>query len=129
MNKIGLLDVKKALKDSRFRDALSSEFKSKHEVELVKFLSDPGCACNMSLYRAVLTEARPQLQQYYPGKEIYKEEEELQKLAQNNWTVINCKIDELEDRLRKLGPGRKQVAITRYEDSVTAVINELDILY
>lgn len=43
--------------------------------------------------------------------------------------VINCHKDELEHRLQKLGPGRKQIAICRYEDQVTAVINELEIIF
>lgn len=129
MTKIGLLDVKKALKDARFREALPESFKKTREKELVKFLSDSGCACNVPLYRAVLRECSNQLQEYYPGKEIIKEEEEIKKLSGNNWTVINCHIDELEEKLKRLPKGRKQVAITRYEDQLTVIINELDVLW
>ena len=57
------------------------------------------------------------------------EPEEAKKLAENNWTVINCKADELEERLRRLPNGRKQLAIARYEDLVTVVINEIDVVY
>lgn len=127
--KIGLLDVKRALKDARFRESLPPEFQRKYEKDLVKFLSDPGCACNVPLYRAIFREATPQLQVYYPNREILSEAEEIKQLSKNNWTVINCKVDELEDRLRRLPNGRKQIAMSRYENEVTVVINELDILY
>ena len=50
-------------------------------------------------------------------------------MADNQWSVINCSIDDLEKQLRKLGPGRKQLDIARYEDQVTVVINELDIVF
>ena len=36
---------------------------------------------------------------------------------------------DLEKKLRKLPPGRKQLDVSRWEDQVTIVVNELDILY
>lgn len=47
--------------------------------------------------------------------------------AKNNWTVINCHIDELSDELKKFPHGRLQVSVSRYQDQVTAVINELEL--
>jgi chemotaxis methyl-accepting protein methylase len=35
----------------------------------------------------------------------------------------------LEKKLSKLGPGRKQLDVARWEDQVTVVINELDIVF
>ena len=81
------------------------------------------------MFRKILRDCRPQLQSYFPGRELYKEEEEAAKLAENHWSVINCGIEELEDRLRNLPPGRKQIAMARYEDQVTIVVNEIDIIY
>lgn len=95
----------------------------------MKFLSDPGCGCNVPLYRALLKECGSQLLSYYPGQEILPEEEEIRQLSENHWSVINCHKDELEDKLRKLPKGRKQIAVARYEDQITVVINELDVLY
>ena len=129
MKKIGLLDVKRALNDGRFRDSLPPEFHKRYEKEIVKFLSDPGCSCNVPLYRGLLRDCRTQLEAYFPGREAMNEQEEAKKLAENNWTVINCKADELEERLRRLPNGRKQLAIARYEDLVTVVINEIDVVY
>jgi len=80
------------------------------------------------LYRRILKECIPQLQQYYPGQELTDEGEEAKKLTENTWTVINCNVGELEDRLRSLPPGRKQVTVARFEDKITAVINELDVV-
>jgi len=126
MKKIGLLDVKNALKDPRFRETLPENL----TPELVKYLNNPGCgSCGIKLFRKILRDCRKQLGDYFPGRELYKEEEEMEKLAENHWSVINCRIDELEDKLRDLPPGRKQIAMARYEDQVTIVVNEIDIIY
>lgn len=125
MNKISLIDVKKALKDSRFRLTLPKEM----EKDVEEFLNNPGCACHVPLYRKVIKDCKDQLQRYYPDLEIPNQEEELQKLAENNWSVINCHINELENKLKKLGPGRKQLDVARWEDQVTVVVNELDIIF
>lgn len=123
--KVTLLDIKQALKDSRFRSSLPPELSE----ELQKYLQNPSCACNLPLYKKIITECKDQVSQYYPNKEISNIEEEVQKLAENNWSVINCHIDELEKNLRKLNVGRKQIAIARYEDQVTVIVNDLNVVY
>jgi hypothetical protein len=40
--------------------------------------------------------------------------------------VINCNVNELSEELRKLGPGRKQVDVARFQDQVTVIINHLE---
>ena len=117
--KIGLIDVKSALRDGRFREMLPSSY----EKDINEFLNNPNCPCNLNLYRNVLKDCIEQLTRYFPGRDI---EEVSENLINNNWSVINCNIDELESRLRKLPPGRKQLAVTRFEDLVTVVVNELD---
>jgi hypothetical protein len=119
------MEVKQALKDHRFRNTLPKNLAK----EVNDFLNNPGCPCNVPLYRSILKDCKKQLQEYFPGKEIANVEKEIQTLAQNTWSVINCSVDKLEENLRKLPPGRKQLAITRYEDKVTVVVNELDIVY
>ena len=37
--------------------------------------------------------------------------------------------DESWEILKKLKPGRKQISMSRYEDQVTVIINELDVIY
>ena len=123
--KISLLDVKKALKDSRFRLTLPK----KMEKEVDEFLNNPGCACHIPLYRKVVKDCKEQLRKYYPNLEVPDHDEEVKKLAENNWSVISCHIDELEKRLSKLGPGRKQLDVARWEDQVTVVVNDLDIIF
>lgn len=123
--KISLIDVKKALKDSRFRLTLPKEM----EKEVDEFLNNPGCACHIPLYKKVAKNCKEQLRKYYPNLEVPEEDEEIKKLAENSWTVINCHVDELEKKLGKLGPGRKQLDVARFEDQVTVVINELDIIW
>ena len=122
---IGLLDVKQALRDQRFRDSLPPKF----AADIQQFLQNPGCACNVPIYKKIMTEATAQLQQYFPNRIVSNLEEEANKLAQNHFSVINCHVNELEEKMRKLPSGRKQIAVARFEDQVTVVVNELDILF
>jgi hypothetical protein len=122
---ITISDVKKALKDERFRDILPKNM----EREIISFLDNPSCACHLPLYRRILKECGSQLSKYYPGMEVPDKDEEIIKMAENHWMVINCHIDELENRLKKLGPGRKQIDVARYQDQVTVVVNDLDIIF
>lgn len=124
--KISLLDVKQALNDPRFRDSLGVEF----QEDVAKYLTNPGCRCNLPVYRRIVREAKDKLLAYFPQKtEVWDESEDIKALAKNNFSVINCHINELESKLRKLSPGRKQVAVCRYEEQVTVVVNELDVLF
>jgi len=118
------MEVKQALRDARFRDSLPSSMAK----ELDEFINNPGCPCNVPLYRNVIRDCQKQLSDYFPGSEVADIDKEIQKLSENNWTVINCSIKDLESKLRKLPPGRKQLAVTRYEDEVTVIVNELDIV-
>jgi hypothetical protein len=46
----------------------------------------------------------------------------------NNFSVINCSIGELEEKLQSLKGGRKQISMARFEDQVTVIVNDLDIV-
>lgn len=121
--KIDLMDVKQALADPRFRDSLGVDF----QEDIAKYLTNPGCSCNHKIYRRILKDAKKQLLEYFPNKkEVTNESEEISKLARNYFTVINCHKDDLEKKLRDLPPGRKQIAVSRYENQVTVVVNELE---
>lgn len=124
-NIISLIDVKKALRDSAFRDTLPEELKP----DIKKFLDNPGCACNVPIYHRVMKFGSEALKKYFPDKVLVSPEEEAVKMAKNNWSVINCSIGDLERNLKNLRPGRKQIAISRYEDQVTVIVNELDVLW
>ena len=119
------MDVKKALKDSAFRETLPEILNE----DIKKFLNNPSCACNVPIYHKVMKHGGEALRKYYSDKVLVTPEEEAVQLAKNNWSVINCSIGELELKLKNLRPGRKQIAMSRYEDQVTVVINELDILF
>lgn len=125
MKKISLMEIKHALMDSRFRDKLPEEL----EEEISQFLKNPSCACNHPLYRKILKLAPRQLSEYYPGKEPPNPEEEIKQLAKNDWTVISCHINELQNKLRELPPGRKQLDLARWQDQVTIVVNNLDVIF
>lgn len=125
MKVVGLMDVRSALHDDRFQ-ALFPELK--HEID--KFLSEPKCgACAVPVIREILNKFPERVEKYFPGRKVVKPDDEAKKLAENNFTVINCHIDELEDKLRRLAPGRKQLGITRYADQVTCVVNELTVIF
>ena len=123
--RIGFAKVKQAMLDSRFRETLPETF----APEIAKFLSNPGCGCNTPIYQKVLREAGPQLKAYFPNLEYIAPQDEAAELAQNHWSVINCHVDDLQGYLKKLPPGRKQLAVARFQDQVTVIVNELDIIY
>lgn len=118
MNNITLADIKLALKDSRFRGSLPVHFKD----DLLKWEKNPGCGCNIPFYKKIILEAKDQLKNYYPDKSI--EYNDIKII--NNFNVINCSIFDLEKNLKKLSTGRKQIAVARYEDQVTVIVNDLD---
>jgi hypothetical protein len=125
-NLIKFSDVKLALQDGRFRETLPDSLLP----ELQEFLKNPGCPCNAPLYRKVLQHHSEQLRQYFPTKTYVSPEVEDEKLSKNYWSVINCHADELETKMKALHKsGRKQIAIARFEDQITVLINELDVLY
>lgn len=122
---ISLLDVKRALKDGNFRKELPSSLLN----DVQKFINNPSCTCNIPIYKNVMRYGGEQLKKFYPNKVLVTPEEEEVRLAKNNWSVINCSIGELEGKLKKLSAGRKQIAISRFEDQVTVIVNELDVIY
>lgn len=123
--KITIQDVKTALKDSRFRLTLPKSMES----EVNEFLNNPGCPCNLPLYKKIIRECKEQLSLYFPDSIVPNPDDEVRSIAENHWSVINCRIDELEERLARLGPGRKQIDVARWEDQVTVVVNELDVVF
>jgi len=124
--KINKTDIKNALKSTAFTDKLPNELRT----ELESFLSNPECNCHNKFISKIAKNFKKELLEYYPDrKEIFDEEQEKKELMNNRWKVINCHISELEGHLRALGGGRKQIEVARFNDQVTVVINELDILY
>ena len=116
------MEIKQALNDGRFRNTLPLELRD----DLAKYLQCPSCPANVNFFRRVLQLANKQLSEYYPGGELHDIEAEDKKMASNSWTVFSCHIDKLEAELKQRASiGRFQLAIARYEDQVTVVINQL----
>lgn len=123
--KVTVHDIKQALLDERFRATLPPDLTE----DINKFLKNPGCSCNHPIYINVMKKASKQVASYFPSKEepdAVAMEKEIEKLSRNQWQVINCSTGELTEQLRKLGPGRKQLEIARWQDQVTVVINHLE---
>lgn len=126
--RINIHDVKQALLDERFRDSLPESLKE----DVQKFLKNPGCGCNNPIYINVMRKAKAQIEEYFPTRNTPTEEDfkrETESLARNNWQVINCKANELQEELKKLGSGRKQIDVARWEDEITVIVNHLDGIY
>ena len=122
---ITLLDVKMAMRDSRFRNSLPAELQD----DVKKYLENPGCACNMPIYSRVIKLGKTQLQAYFPGRPLSDPDEENKMIMKNSFVVIDCHVKDLEANLNRLAPGRKQITCSRYEDKVVVIINELDMVY
>jgi hypothetical protein len=119
------LDIKHAiLTDGRFRD-LFPELKE----DIAKVLNNPSCACNIPIYEEFFR-FKDRLGKYFSSKEIKSPKEEVEEDNQNHWSVINCHVDELEGVLNKMHKvGRQQIAVARYEDEITLVVNDLGIMF
>ena len=76
-NKIGLIEVKAALNDGRFRELLPPEL----DGGVAKFLKNPTCPCNVPIYRKVLNDCKEQLEKYYPGREIVDDQKDILRLV------------------------------------------------
>ena len=124
-NFISLLDIKTAMKDETFRSKLPESL----NPEVQKFINNPSCSCNVPLYKKIIKEAKDQVLEYFPGKTVMSQEEEAEQLATNNWRVVSCSIGDLEKEMKKLPAGRKQISMSRFEDQVTVIINELDHIF
>lgn len=122
---ISVLDVKNALKDEAFRNKLPPEFQD----DINKYLQNPNCSCNLKIYQRVMTEAKDLISSYYPDKAYKAPTEQVKNAAKNRFSVVNCSIGELEQRMQSLPPGRKQITISRWEDQVTVLINELEVVF
>ena len=124
-NFISLLDIKTAMTDETFRSKLPESL----NPEVQKFINNPSCSCNVPLYKKIIKEAKDQVLEYFPGKTVMSQEEEAEQLAKNNWRVVSCSIGDLEKEMKKLPAGRKQISMSRFEDQVTVIINELDHIF
>lgn len=150
MPQISLSDIKNALRDPTFIATLPASLHG----DVQKYMSNPGCSCNMAIVQRIVKEAPEQLKAYYPTKDIAGANDAIKEMnanlpkiehsvpqnneqpaqsqkpaTNNNFSVINCSIGEVEQRLKALPAGRKQIAIARYEDQVTVIINELDLVF
>ncbi len=106
------------MRDQRFRNSLPVDLKE--DVE--KYLENPSCgSCNISLYKKIIKKCKEQIKRYYPGKTIVEPEEE----QINYWRVFSCNINELEQKLKSIPKIPKQIAMARWQDQITVVINEL----
>lgn len=128
MKKVNIHDIKQALLDERFRATLPETLTE----DVQKFLKNPGCACNHPIYMSVMRKASKEIANYFPTKEtppVEEMEKSLEKLAKNEWQVINCSIHELTAELRKMRPGRKQIDVARWEDQVTVIVNHIEDIF
>ncbi len=166
MNPVTVNDIKTAMRDPSFIATLPPSL----TPEVQKFMSNPGCGCNMSVYQKILKEAPAQIQAYFPTKSVAEgaaevdrimaNQPQIQNMQQqqlppnglpqhpnanmpnpqqqvfqeekvhfpepiNDFHVINCSIGEVEERIKRLPHGHKQIAIARYEDQVTVIVNIL----
>ena len=117
-------DIKNAiLTDARFRESFSE---LKEDID--KVLAKPECSCNIPIYDKFF-KYKDKLSMYFTNKEI-KAPHEIVKEEQNKWTVINCKVEELEEILNKTQKfGRKYLTVARWEDHATVIVNDMGIVF
>lgn len=115
-------ELKRAAKKGDFR----SQF-PELRGEFDDFISKGGCAhCAKKMIEGLM-QYEDRLFEYF-GDVILAIDppESFDPVGDNNFTVINCGVHELEDKLNALPPAAYQITAARYEDKVTVVINRLD---
>lgn len=110
MNNFTLHDLKSALFDEKFQH-LFPEFKE--QIKL--FLKDSNCSCNIGLLKQLL-KYKERIKQYFPNKQI---------IQKDSWKVINCNIYDLDQKLKELPKGKKMMAISRFREEITIVLNDI----
>lgn len=94
--------------------------------KMLEAASKPGCSSCSAPVLAELAKREDKLKEYFGDVEfdivvpISAEE-----MPRAGLTVINCHIDQLEERLNRLPAGPKQIACARFEDQITVIINDL----
>jgi len=123
-NKLSRKDIQKAvLNDTRFRE-LFPELQD----EINQILKNPNCGCNVK-HIDKFFKYKKRLLNYFSNHEVVSPQEEAEEM-QNDWDVINCHVDELEEVLNAMHKrNRKQIAVARYEDQVTVIVNDLGIVF
>ena len=123
--RLSRLEIKNAvLNDKRFRD-LFPEL----QEDIAKVIGNPSCACNVPIYDKFFKH-KDRLVKYFSNREIKNPVEEVKETNQNHWSVYNCNVEEIEEVLNKMHKhGRHQIAIARYEDEVTIIVNSLGIMF
>lgn len=116
IKKISIETIKKALLDTKFRN-LFPEYRE----AIDKWMVNPGCKCNVPLYESIYAH-KDRLKSYFGNDVEFEEEEE--DIQKNHWTVFHGHIDDLEAYLQSLPHGPKQIALARWEDQVTLIVND-----
>jgi hypothetical protein len=119
MIEIKIASIKKALRSHEFRNKYP-EFKE----EINTYIENPDCKCNIPLYNAILSDLN-RLKEWFGEDAVIVEPPLPEEPEQvNKWQVVNCHINDLESFMQGLSHGPKQIAIARWEDQVTVIIND-----
>lgn len=115
-------DLKRACKKGDFRK-LFPELRAQFDA----YIQKPGCGHCAAQLISGLMEHPERLQEYFGEVELdVTPPESFDPVGAANFSVINCSVHELEDRLNALPAAAYQITVARYEDQVTAIINRLD---
>ena len=115
-------DLKRASKKGDFRK-LFPELRAQFDG----YIQKPGCGHCAAQLISGLMGFQDRLQTYFGEVDFdVAPPESFDPVGAMNFSVINCSIPELEDRLNALPVAAYQITVARYEDQVTAIINRLD---
>jgi hypothetical protein len=114
--------LKSACKKGEFRK-LFPELRAQFDA----YIQKPGCGHCAAKLISGLMNYPDKLRTFFGEVEFdVVVPESFDPVVATNFSVINCSVHELEDRLNALPAATYQITVARYEDQVTVVINRLD---
>lgn len=126
MKPVGMMDIRQALRDERFRGQFPEL-----AGPMAKYAANTGCGtCAVSLVREILAKFPERVREYFPGREVMTAEAATAAPAvaprRGEWAVYDGPCAGLEAWLRKRPPhAPSQVAVARWEDQCTAAVFEV----
>ena len=113
MNNLTISDIRQAIWDKRFQELFPE-----YQERIQQFIKDPGCACHTPFLHTFF-QHKDRLKKYFPTKNIVLPE------IRNDWSVLNCHIEEADKNLKSYPKTKRMIAAARWQNQLTVILNDI----